>query len=70
MLGVRIPEFRILSRLRQGGTATVYVAERIDAPGRLALKLLHPEVSADTEGTAQEGTVIGGGSLVVHAPKK
>src|SRR5262245_8818148 len=49
MLGVCIPEFKILSLLAQGGTSTVYAAERIDAPGALALKVLHPEVAADIE---------------------
>jgi len=47
MVGDTLGSYRILTRLGQGRTGTVYLAERGTDGARFALKVVHPEVCAD-----------------------
>ncbi|MBA3459180.1 MAG: protein kinase [Deltaproteobacteria bacterium] len=49
MIGETIGNFRIVSRIGRGGMGDVYLAEQQSIGTRVAVKLLHEQVSADEE---------------------
>ena len=49
MIGETIGHFKIVSRLGRGGMGEVYAAEHEGIQTRVAIKILHLEVSSDTE---------------------
>lgn len=49
VIGEVFGNFRIVSRLGRGGMGEVYLAEQQSIGTRVAVKLLHPEISADAE---------------------
>jgi serine/threonine-protein kinase len=48
-IGTEIAGYRIEARIGRGGMATVYLAEHLRPRRRVALKILDPELAADTE---------------------
>ena len=49
MIGETIGNFRVLSRLGRGGMGEVFLAEHTSIQTKVAVKVLHPEVSRDTD---------------------
>ncbi len=49
MIGDVIGNFRLLSRLGRGGMGEVYLAEHTGIQTRVAVKVLHAEISRDTD---------------------
>jgi serine/threonine protein kinase len=49
MLGATVGNFRITSRLGQGGMGTVFLAEHMSIKTKVAIKVLLPHISANTE---------------------